>query len=291
MKTIESKPLIGVTGPDNGGGAAWFFTALSVLLAGGLPERITPNRPAAMEKLDGLILGGGADVEPKHYNQERIEKAVLIKNKRTVFEWLLSIIFFPVYWISRYFRHTKSAPIDVARDKLELTLLHDALAHGKPVLGICRGMQLMNVHFKGDLHQDIRGFYTEQPQVTSIFPKKRVRIKQGSRLEDLLETDVCNVNALHNQAIDVAGEGVEPVAREVHTNITQAIEHPGYPFVIGVQWHPEYLIQISRQRNIFKKLVECARNSDGVVGNENLIAPKQIREPVSTSNRKQVKQE
>ena len=259
MRSIESKPLIGVTGPDEGGGAAWFFTAVSVLLAGGLPERITPNRPATMERLDGLILGGGADVEPKNYGQELIEKAVLVKNKRTVFEWILSILFFPVYWIARYFRHTKSAPIDTARDKLELTLLNDALEQGKPVLGICRGMQLMNVHFKGNLHQDIRGFYTEQPQITSIFPKKRVKIKQGSKLESLLDTDICNVNALHNQAIDDPGEGVELVAREVHTDIVQAIEHPGYPFVIGVQWHPEYLIQISRQRNIFGMLVDVAR--------------------------------
>ena len=259
MRSIESKPLIGVTGPDEGGGAAWFFTAVSVLLAGGLPERITPNRPATMDRLDGLILGGGADVEPKNYGQERIEKAVLAKDKRTIFEWFLSILFFPVYWIARYFRHTKSAPIDTARDKLELTLLNDALKQGKPVLGICRGMQLMNVHFKGNLHQDIRGFYTEQPQITSIFPKKRVKIKQGSKLESLLGTDICNVNALHNQAIDDPGEGVELVAREVHTDIVQAIEHPGYPFVIGVQWHPEYLIQISRQRNIFENLVENSR--------------------------------
>ncbi len=259
MKSIESKPLIGVTGPDHGGGAAWFFTALSVLLAGGLPERITPLRPASMEKLDGLILGGGADVEPKKYGQERIEKAVLAKDKRTLFEWVLSILLFPIYWIGRYFRHTKSAPIDVERDKLELTLLHDALAQNKPALGICRGMQLMNVHFKGSLHQDIRGFYVEQPQITSIFPKKRIMIENGSRLEKLLQTDICNVNALHNQAIDVPGEGVKLVAREKQTGIVQAIEHPGYPFVIGVQWHPEYLIQISRQRNLFKELVECAR--------------------------------
>jgi putative glutamine amidotransferase len=261
MRSIERKPVIGVTGPDKGGGAAWFFTAVSVILAGGLPERITPSRPLIKQRLDGLILGGGADVEPKKYGQELIEKAVLVKNRRTVFEWVLSILFFPLYWVSRYFRHTKTQPIDTARDALELNLLSMMLEHDKPVLGICRGMQLMNVHFGGSLHQDIRGFYTEQPQITSIFPKKRVTIRQGSKLEQLLKTNICNVNALHNQAIDRPGEGVHLVAREQHTNIIQAIEHPSYPFAIGVQWHPEYLIQISRQRNLFRELVECAKRS------------------------------
>lgn len=261
MKSIESRPRIAVTGPDRGGGAAWFFTAVSVILAGGLPERITPSMPAEMSRFDGLILGGGADVEPKKYGQEILEKAVLVKNKRTVIEWVLSILFFPVYWISRYFRHTKSVPIDLKRDTLELNLLNEALEYNKPVLGICRGMQLMNVHFSGSLHQDIRGFYIEQPQVTSIFPKKRVAIQKGSKLEDLLETDICNVNALHKQAIDRPGEGVVPAARELKTDIIQGIEHPGYRFAIGVQWHPEYLIQIARQRNLFRELVRCAREA------------------------------
>ncbi|MEX0661524.1 MAG: type 1 glutamine amidotransferase [Balneolaceae bacterium] len=257
---INKWPKIGVTGPNDGGTGAWFFTALSIRIAGGKPVRITTNAPQKMEDLDGLIIGGGADVEPLKYGQERIEKATLAKDSRSIFEWILSILFFPIYWLARYFQHTKTAAIDTDRDKLELALLSDALHQNKPVLGICRGMQLMNVHFKGNLHQDISGFYTEQPQVASIFPKKRVVIKDGSTLEELLETHICNVNALHNQAIDTPGEGVELVAKELHTNITQAIEHPGYAFVVGVQWHPEYMIQVARQRRIFKGLVNCARN-------------------------------
>ncbi len=256
---FKKRPKIGITGPKEGGTGAWLFTALSVRLAGGRPVRITVESPEKMENLDGLIMGGGADVEPMQYGQEKIEKTTLSKDSRSIFEWVLSILFFPIYWLARYFQHTKTAPIDTDRDKLELTLLNDALDQNKPVLGICRGMQLMNVHFKGNLHQDISGFYVEQPQVSSIFPKKRVMVANGSRLKELLETSRCNVNALHNQAIDTPGEGVELVAKELHTNITQAIEHPGYSFVIGVQWHPEYMIQVARQRRIFEGLVNCAR--------------------------------
>ena len=256
---FRKRPVIGVTGPDDGGTGAWLFTALSVRLAGGKPRRITVESPAVIDEIDGLIIGGGADVEPLKYGQERIEKAVLTKDSRTIFEWILSILFFPLYWLVRYFQHTKSAAIDTDRDELELKLLKDALRYKKPVLGICRGMQLMNVHFNGSLYQDIRGYYTETPQVSSIFPKKRIEIQPGSRLAEILETTICNVNALHNQAIDLPGDGVELVAKEKNTDITQGLEHPDYDFVIGVQWHPEYLVQVRRQRRIFKELVRCAK--------------------------------
>ena len=256
---LNKRPIIGVTGPDEGGTGAWLFTALSVRLAGGKPRRITVENTCTIDDIDGLIIGGGADVEPLRYGQERIERVKLAKDSRTIFEWVLSILFFPIYWLARYFQSTKSATISTERDELELDLLAGALRYRKPVLGICRGMQLMNVHFRGSLHQDISGYYQETPQVASIFPKKRIEVLPGSLLAEILNTTVCNVNALHNQAIDIPGEGVELVANEQNTEIIQGLEHPDYPYVIGVQWHPEYLIQIRRQRRIFKRLVHEAK--------------------------------
>ena len=104
---FRKKPVIGITGPDEGGTGAWLFTALSVRLAGGKPVRATVESPQKMDDLDGLIMGGGADVEPLQYGQERIERAVLAKDTRTIFEWILSILFVPIFWLARYFQHTK----------------------------------------------------------------------------------------------------------------------------------------------------------------------------------------
>ena len=258
----KKKPLIAVTGPDKGGTAAWWFTRLAVWFQGGRAVRITPSRPHRGIDLDGLILGGGADINPERYGQSLLDelsgkKRPAPSGSRQWFFRIISILIFPILFLIRKLFSTKSPTLDEARDEIELELLKYALEKGIPILGICRGAQLINVHFGGNLHQDIDTFYREVPKVQTIWPEKKVEIKSGSKLEGVLKSSRLWVNALHHQAVDSIGESLEIVAKE-DTGIAQAIENPQHPFLIGVQWHPEYMPQIPRQRALFKALVENA---------------------------------
>lgn len=264
FKIKKKKPVIGVTGPDKGGGAAWFFTRLSVWMAGGKPKRITPSHPASIDQIDGLILGGGADVDPERYGAEVKDEDLLSEEEvkgKTLLDWIeliFSIILYPVFLLFRKIYSSKSVPLDKSRDELEFGLLEEAVKRKMPIMGICRGMQLINIHFKGTLFQDIKDFYVETPQVTSIFPKKTILIAPDSCMHGVLKTLNCKVNALHNQAIKEPGNGIVIVAREPN-DVIQGIEHRDFPFLIGVQWHPEYLVQLKKQRGIFKRIVSEAK--------------------------------
>ncbi|MFN1835453.1 gamma-glutamyl-gamma-aminobutyrate hydrolase family protein [Balneola sp. MJW-20] len=248
------KPVIGVTGPSKGGTAAWLATALSIILAGGHPLRITTSKKVEISEIDGLIIGGGADIDPGRYG----ERFLQVKKKapgRSIMRWVLNILLFPVYWLIRKLFQTKSPALDTERDELELKLINEAILASKPVMGICRGMQLLNVHYGGTLHQDISNFYVEQSIPSSIFPLKQVEIKPDTLLRSILGKEVCIVNALHHQAIKKLGEGMKTAACEMGKEITQSIQHTGENFVIGVQWHPEYMIQVPEQRRLFQELV------------------------------------
>lgn len=149
--------------------------------------------------------------------------------------------------------------IDPARDALEKELIHRALAAGLPLLGICRGAQLLNVVRGGTLHQDLHEFYEETPHITTLLPRKTVNIAPNSHLAAILQKTRSNINALHRQGINELGYGLRVVAAE-ENGIVQAVEDPDAPFLLGVQWHPEYLPHHRSQRQIFKALVTAAQD-------------------------------
>ncbi|AXJ00625.1 putative glutamine amidotransferase [Cyclonatronum proteinivorum] len=255
----RSRPLIGVTGPDKGGLVAWVFTAIAVWRAGGWPKRIHPGMRGGLPEIEGLVIGGGADVSPELYGAEELQNLKDLSEEKTK-RWTRFLFFFVSFGITlvrKLFSLGHTAGPDPARDALENKLLTEALVSDRPVLGICRGAQFINVHLGGTLYQDISDFYNETPKADTIYPRKTVEITKGSRLHRIIGSTQARVNSLHNQAVDKPGEGVELTAREPN-GVVQGIEVPDRRFVIGIQWHPEYLPQIASQQRLFGKLVEEA---------------------------------
>jgi putative glutamine amidotransferase len=165
--------------------------------------------------LDGLILQGGADIDPQAYGEMPSE-----------------------------FLHTT----DAVRDRFELNLLRAFAAAGKPVLGICRGMQLINVAFGGSLHQDLIGAgATGQSHVAPTYDEHThaLRIEPGSWFESLysefLSADnaTVQVNSIHHQGVKALGADL-CVEAWSEDGIPECIRKRGDGFVVGVQWHPEF---------------------------------------------------
>lgn len=261
---LINRPRIGITGPDVGGGVAWFFTAVAVIRAGGWPVRISPSREKSISHLHGLIIGGGADIDPTTYEKQDFLDQYFTeasRNKSNPF-WKRLItsvrlfIYSIIFWLRKFYskpRHT----IDKARDKIEFGLVNQAVKMNMPLLGICRGSQLINIYFRGDLYQEIVDLYSEKVNKHSIFPIKKIFLKPGSKLETIIGKTETYVNALHHQAVKDPGKGIDIVAKE-ENGLTQAIESTIHDFIIGVQWHPEYLIEKKSQQRIFKTLVQKA---------------------------------
>lgn len=219
------RPLIGITGGDSRLPWGWWFAAAAVRRAGGRPIRITPSQPLADDsRLDGLIVGGGDDIDPALYTGE----------------------------------DNGAAAADPARDRLELALLESALQHGLPVLGICRGAQLLNVALGGSLYADIRPRRQLTSNRRTPLARKTTVLRPHSRLARICGASPLRINSLHHQAVQQLGRGMRTVARDLD-GIKQGIESIDAPFRIGVQWHPEYLPGRRAQRRLFAALVGQAR--------------------------------
>jgi len=260
----DRRPVIGVTGPDRGGTAAWWCTALAVRRAGGIPVRITPRHPRADVRWRALILGGGADIEPERYGQRPSLPARLAAPESDVYDK-------GVFLFANLLRHLDERPcgqrIDPERDELEFSLLERALRDRRPVLGICRGEQLRNVFFGGTLHQELKSFYVEEPEVRSFLPRKLVTVGPATMLHRITAQAVLRVNGRHHQGVAELGRGLRVSARD-RNGIVQALEAKSAPFVLGLQWHPEYLPQLRVQQRLFRALVEHARAAPQEEGRE-----------------------
>ena len=257
MGRRRKRPLIGVTGPNQGGFPAWIFAAWALWRVGAIPVRITPGQLYEPERLDGLVIGGGADVtEPLTGSDALVSlppPTSRLRWPRRVFDLLFAplVLLVRLIWATR--RHGK----DPARDALELRLLEYAREHDLPVLGICRGSQLMNLAEGGTLIRDVNTLYDERPQLYTVLPRREVQVETDSRLFEIMNRSEVLVNSLHFHAVRDAGRGMRIVAREP-SGVPQAIEHTGRRFWLGVQWHPEYLPQQEVHQRLFAELSKAA---------------------------------
>lgn len=250
----DAAPLIAVTGPDRGGFTAWFFTRLALRRAGARAVRVTPRRPCSAEQIDGLVLGGGADVSVPLGPDDAegpLESAPRWWPRR-----VLDLFIAPLLLLLRWLGGVRPHGSDPDRDRVERALLLRARELGLPVLGICRGAQLMNVIEGGSLHHHVQA--EERPQLYTVLPRREVIATPGSQLHALLGQERLLVNSLHFHAIAEPGRELSIVAREL-SGIAQAIEHRARAFFIGVQWHPEYLPQHPLHQRLFHGLVAHAR--------------------------------
>lgn len=183
----------------------------AVAAARGLPVELSRDAPvdALVERLDALVLTGGADVDPARYGRQR---------------------------------EAGCGAVEPERDAWELALLDAAIRHGLPVLGICRGLQLLNVACGGTLVQDVEegpaGGRHMRADVAPHEPVHTVKLVPGTRAAWLYGEEV-KVNSLHHQAIDELGAGLLASGHSPDGTV-EAVEMPGAA-VLGVQWHPEWM--------------------------------------------------
>jgi len=235
------QPLIGLTSSltrNNSGATVCqvgqaYVTAIQK--AGGIPVMIplgsgTDSLKALLLRLDGLLFTGGGDIDPQHFNGEP---------------------------------HAKVYGISPERDALEFFLIEAALAAGKPLLAICRGIQVLNVACGGSLYTHIQD-QIEQSLKHDWFPKfprdklaHTVSLVCESKLQEIFGDADIRVNSLHHQGISQVGQGLKATAF-APDGLVEGLEVEGADFALGVQWHPECLPEDVGMQNLFKAFVAAS---------------------------------
>ncbi len=224
---MASRPCVAVTGPDARPPVAYWATAFSVWLAGGVAVRLMPAnyRQHRKETFQAVIIGGGSDIDPGLYGAD--DKGI--------------------------------ASIDPQRDAFEVEMIEHALNSHLPILGICRGAQLINVVMGGSLYADIRGMRILTSNRRTLLPRKRAWLVGQGRLRPLRKKCYWRINSLHHQAVYELGTSLKIAARD-EDQFVQAVESTDSRFILGVQWHPEYLPYLGYQRRLFRLLVDTAHH-------------------------------
>lgn len=221
------RPIIGITKPEKGDTLAYLAMKLAVWLAGGKPVKITSSAPREPHSVDGLLFGGGSDVYPERYQGETLP----------------------------------GITYDQARDDMEASWAKAAIRHDIPVMGVCRGMQMLNVAQGGTLSADLSSYNDIRYPMTflrRLIFRKTISLEPDSWLSELSNRKLVSVNSIHSQAILKLGNGFKVSANEIN-GLIQSIEHESADFMVGVQFHPEFLIHKKFARNIFSKLVDRAK--------------------------------
>lgn len=209
----------------------------AVIAAGGIPLLIPEGLDEAdlelvFDRIDGLLVPGGGDVDPSFYGEE--------------------------------LRHETLRGINPGLDKLEFYMVRKAVAEQKPMLAICRGHQVFNVAMGGTLWQDV-GSQTEGETEHDLFRKfprhhiaHDVTITAGTNLARCLGTLTVSVNSLHHQGVRQLAPELT-VAAVAPDGLVEGVEVPGHPFAVGVQWHPENLVHDHPpMMSLFKGFIDAA---------------------------------
>lgn len=188
------------------------------------------NIPRLLGIADGVLLSGGGDIDPVLYGEAPVREI---------------------------------GEISPLRDEYEITLTKYAVENSMPILAICRGAQVLNAALGGKVYQDIySAIKTPLIKHSQEMPRKyashSANVEENTLLMRIIGSGKIRVNSFHHQAVSVLGRGLKASAA-AEDGVIEAIEHEGLKFCLGVQWHPEHMIDVREHFDIFKEFIEAAR--------------------------------